>query len=84
MYLPVYISWLFSALTRVGQPKAVCGEAGVVSEQSLEDEQESFPLSSLSPSLDLYFTLQIEITRTNKGQNQNKQTHKKPQTNHRA
>lgn len=39
MYLPVYISWLFSALTRVGQLNAVCGEAGVVSEQSLEDEQ---------------------------------------------
>lgn len=58
---------------RVGQLKAVCGEAGVVSEQSLEDEQESFPLSSLSPSLDLYFTLQIEKTQTNKGQNQ-KQT----------
>lgn len=65
MYLPVYISWLFSALTGVGQLKAVCREAGAVSGQILEDEQESFPLSYLSPSLDLYFTLQIEKT-TNK------------------
>lgn len=61
MYLPVYILWLFSALTGIGQLKAVCREAGVVSKQNPEDEQGSFVLNYLSPSLDLYFTLQIGL-----------------------
>lgn len=65
-HLPVYILWLFSALTGIGQLKAVCREAGVVSKQSPEDEQGSFLLNYLSPSLDLYFTLQIGLKKPNK------------------
>lgn len=66
MCLPVYILRMFSALTGIGQLKAVCGEAGVVSEQSLENEWESFPLSYPSPSLDLYFSLPIEKNQTHR------------------